>query len=66
LTWFTVAGLDGNFVPAKAEIMDNKVIVWSDDIPHPIKVRFGWNESAMPNLFNKEGLPAVPFRMGIR
>jgi sialate O-acetylesterase len=66
LNWFTIAGSDGKFVPAKAEMKDNKIIVWSDDIPHPMAVRFGWNESAMPNLFNKEGLPAVPFRMGIK
>ena len=31
------------------------------DIKNPSKVRFGWNEQAMPNLFNEEGFPATPF-----
>ena len=31
----------------------------------PRAVRFGWNEAAQPNLFNKEGLPAMPFRVNV-
>ncbi len=62
LSWFTIAGSDGNFIPAKAEIKGKKVIVWADEIKKPVSVRFAWNEAAMPNLFNKEGLPAIPFR----
>jgi sialate O-acetylesterase len=64
LTWFSIAGEDGNFIPAKAEIQGKKVIVWSDEIEHPKDVRFAWNERAMPNLFNSAGLPAAPFRTG--
>ncbi|MHB9056317.1 MAG: sialate O-acetylesterase [Paludibacteraceae bacterium] len=63
LTWFTLAGTDGKFLPAKAEIKGKNVIVWNDDLQKPVKVRFAWNEKARPNLFNKEGLPAVPFRI---
>ena len=44
-----------------AEIQNDKVVVWSDEVQNPQSVRFAWNERAMPNLFNKEGLPAVPF-----
>jgi sialate O-acetylesterase len=62
LDWFTIAGIDGKFVPAKAIIKGSKVIVSSIKISSPIAVRFAWNEAAQPNLFNKDGLPAVPFR----
>jgi sialate O-acetylesterase len=61
LSWFAVAGVDEKFVPAKAEIKNNRVIVSSNEVRSPKYVRFGWNEAAQPNLFNKEGLPAVPF-----
>lgn len=62
LDWFSIAGADGKFLPAKAEIKDNKVIVSSSEVQHPYEVRFGWNEAAQSNFINKEGLPAVPFR----
>lgn len=62
LTWFSIAGADGKFVPAEAVIQDCKIIVSSKEVIAPVNVRFAWNEAAMPNLFNKEGLPAVPFR----
>ena len=62
LTWFSIAGTDGKFVPAVAEISGNKVIVSSPEVLSPVNVRFAWNEAAQSNLINKEGLPAVPFR----
>ncbi|RYF87970.1 MAG: sialate O-acetylesterase, partial [Chitinophagaceae bacterium] len=62
LTWFSVAGADGKFVDAKATIKANQVIVSATDVTSPMYVRFGWNEAAQPNLFNKEGLPAMQFR----
>ncbi|RKR84333.1 sialate O-acetylesterase [Mucilaginibacter gracilis] len=62
LSWFTIAGADGKFVPADAVIVGNKVMVSSRDVPVPVAVRFAWNQLAGPNLFNKEGLPAGPFR----
>jgi len=62
LTWFSIAGKDGKFVPARAEIRADKVIVSSPEVTSPTKVRFAWNEAAQSNLINREGLPAVPFR----
>ena len=41
----------------------DKVIVSAKGIGSPVAVRFGWNEAAQPNLYNKEGLPAMPFRV---
>jgi sialate O-acetylesterase len=62
LTWFTVAGAGGKFVPADAVIAGDKVVVSSAAVPEPKAVRLGWNELAQPNLFNGAGLPAGPFR----
>jgi sialate O-acetylesterase len=62
LSWFTIAGKDGDFVEANAVIDGNSVVVSSDKITEPGAVRFGWNELAEPNLMNAEGLPAGPFR----
>ncbi|MCW3092023.1 MAG: sialate O-acetylesterase [Ferruginibacter sp.] len=62
LTWFTIAGNDNKFVPADAVIKGDRVIVSSPQVLKPANVRFAWNESAQPNFFNKDGLPAIPFR----
>ena len=60
LVGFTIAGKDGKFHPAKAEIKDDAVVVFSQQVPNPAAVRYGWVNFARPtlNLFNKEGLPA--------
>ena len=62
LSWFQIAGSDKQFVEAKAEIDGDSVVVWSDTVAQPAAVRFGWDQLAEPNLSNKEGLPASPFR----
>ncbi len=62
LNWFSVAGADGRFLPASAEIVGNTVVVSSASIPRPKAVRFAWDELAQPNFFNGAGLPARPFR----
>ena len=62
LTDFSIAGNDGRFVPAQAVIQGDTVLVSSPLIEHPAAVRFAWDEAARPNLANRAGLPAVPFR----
>ena len=62
LTEFFIAGNDKNFVPARAKIEGNTVVVWNDEIKKPVAVRFGFRNAAMPNLFSKDGLPVDPFR----
>ncbi len=62
LSWFTIAGEDGVFVPADAVIKGKKLVVSSASVKKPLFVRFAWSENAQPNFANKEGLPAVPFR----
>lgn len=62
LDWFEIAGKDGVFRPALADIRErNKVVVYHPEIVQPVQVRFGWHETVMPNLVNSEGLPAIPF-----
>lgn len=62
LSWFEIAGRDGAFRPALAEIREgDKVAVYHPEIKDPARVRFGWHETAVPNLVNSEGLPAAPF-----
>ena len=64
LKWFEIAGADGVWRPAFAEIEGtDKVVVSHPDVASPVKVRFAWRETAQPNLFNSEGLPAFPFEL---
>ncbi|MBN2165050.1 MAG: hypothetical protein JW717_02115 [Marinilabiliaceae bacterium] len=62
LTHFTICGIDKKFVTANAIIEDNEVVVWSNEVKNPVAVRFGWEHVPMHNFFNKNGLPASPFR----
>jgi sialate O-acetylesterase len=60
---FSIAGADQKFTWAKAWIEGNKVIVFNENISDPVAVRYAWaNNPDDANLYNKEGLPASPFR----
>ena len=64
LAGFTVAGSDNVFHPAKAEIKGETVVVSSEKVEKVVSVRYGWVNFAKPtlNFFNKDGLPASPFK----
>jgi sialate O-acetylesterase len=62
LVGFAIAGADGKFVWANAVIEDNKVVVSSPQVPKPVAVRYGWADYPVVNLWNKDGMPASPFR----
>jgi sialate O-acetylesterase len=63
LSEFAIAGADKKFVWAKAKIDGDKIIVWNDGVQNPFYVRYAWADNPVnPNLYNKEGLPASPFR----
>jgi sialate O-acetylesterase len=67
LKYFAIAGSDGKFIWATAEIKGDKVIVHNDDIPHPAKVRYAWADNPDgANLYNAEGLPASPFEVNVK
>ena len=57
-----IAGEDRQFQPAMAKIDGNTLIVWNKAIKAPVAVRFGFTNTAIPNLFSKEGLPVNLFR----
>ncbi len=59
---FEVAGEDRHFVRADAHIDGATVIVSSAAVPAPVAVRYAWDDDPIVSLFNKEGLPASPFR----
>jgi len=63
LTYFAIAGKDKKFVWAKAIIEGDSVVVWSDEVPEPLVVRYAWADNPEgANLINREGLPASPFQ----
>jgi sialate O-acetylesterase len=59
---FAVAGEDGKFVWANSKVVGDTVVVSSPKVEHPVAVRYAWsNNPDEANLYNKAGLPAVPF-----
>jgi sialate O-acetylesterase len=60
---FTIAGDNGEFVEAQAQVeKDNTVAVWSDKVAKPAAVRYAWVNVPEIRLYNSEGLPATSFR----
>lgn len=63
LEGFAVAGADGNFHWADATLGEKQtVILTSAEVPAPTQVRYAWANNPLGNLYNKDGLPASPFR----
>ncbi|MBM3239904.1 sialate O-acetylesterase [Candidatus Poribacteria bacterium] len=62
LIGFAIAGANPKFVWAEAKIDRDTVVVWSDQVPQPMAVRYAWADNPVCNLYNKAGLPASPFR----
>lgn len=65
LKGFTIAGTDKKFVPAKAVIKGDTVVVSAEGVSSPKAVRYGWDNVPDVNLFNKADLPASPFRTDV-
>jgi sialate O-acetylesterase len=65
LQGFALAGKDGAFHWADARIDGDTVVLASRAVAAPVAVRYAWaHPRAWANLFNKDGLPAIPFRAG--
>lgn len=62
LSGFMIAGADKKFYWADAEISGNKIIVSCKEVLYPVAVRYAWASNPAAGLYNKEGLPASPFR----
>lgn len=65
LKGFTIAAADHQFVPARAIIEGETVVVSAEQIRQPAAVRYGWANVPDVNLFNGAGLPASPFRTDV-
>ncbi len=62
LRGFAIAGADKRWFAADATIDGNTVVVSSPQVPQPAAARYAWANAPKCNLYNKEGLPASPFR----
>lgn len=62
LKGFTIAGAEGKFLDASAEITGDKVVISSSEVAQPIAVRYNWANWPNGNLYNGAGLPASPFK----
>lgn len=62
LKGFAIAGADKKFYWADARIVDDQVIVSRPNVSNPVAVRYAWESNPEATLYNKEGLPASPFR----
>jgi len=62
LRGFVIAGADRKFHWARARIIGNQVEVSAAAVADPVAVRYAWADNPDCNLYNKEGLPASPFR----
>ena len=62
LDGFQIAGPDGRFHAAQAKIDGSTLVVSSPHVKQPIAARYAWHRDPPATLFNREGLPASPFR----
>lgn len=66
LRCFELAGADGQFAPATAALVENKLVVVSPEVAEPQAVRFAWGEADIPNLVSRNGLPVAQFRATVK
>jgi sialate O-acetylesterase len=62
LRGFLVCGADKKFHRAEARIEGDRVVASSAQVPAPVAIRYAWERNPDCNLYNREGLPAAPFR----
>ena len=58
---FEVAGEDGAYVPAKAELDGCRIRLSAEGVAHPVKARYAWVNYAKVHVFGESGLPLAPF-----
>ncbi len=69
ITGFYISGDKEEWMPAEARIVHgtlpgemNTIIVRNKKLKQPVYVRYGFGNTIIGNVFNKEGLPLTPFR----
>lgn len=61
---FEIAAADGKFVWAEGKRLGQDIVLFNDSIREPVYARYDWGNTPDGNVFNSEGLPALPFRSG--
>ncbi len=60
---FAIAGEDKKWIWADAEIDGDTIILSAPGVPHPAAARYAYSSNPEgANLYNRDGLPASPFR----
>jgi sialate O-acetylesterase len=59
---FTIAGADGVYYPAKAEIQGKTIVLSSEKVKEPLSAKYSWRNLSVPNLVSGSGLPVLPFQ----
>ncbi len=59
---FAIRGRDNDWAWATAKIEGEEILVWNDQIPKPVAVRYGWAANPVITVENRAGLPLRPFR----
>jgi sialate O-acetylesterase len=62
ITGFYISGEKEEWLPAEAKIENDKIILWNKNLKQPVHARYGFSNTMIGNVFNKEGLPLCPFR----
>jgi len=62
LSNFSIAGQDGLWKWADARIEGDSVVVSCESVKEPVAVRYAWSGNIACDFYNKDGLPALPFR----
>lgn len=60
---FEIAGEDGEYVPAKAELDGCRIRLSAEGVAHPVKARYAWVNWAKVRVFGESGLPLAPFAL---
>lgn len=66
LNAFEIAGKNGLFYSAEAEITNKGIRIWSSKVKDPVEVRYGWQPFTRANLVNSSGLPASTFKAKVK
>jgi len=59
---FYIAGEDKIFYKAGVKLDENKIILSTPKVKHPVAARYNWSNHANSTIYNTHGLPALPFR----
>ncbi|MBP3568340.1 MAG: sialate O-acetylesterase [Lachnospiraceae bacterium] len=62
---FELAGADGVYVPAKAKVHGNTIVLSNEAVSVPVSARYMWIDYAEVTLFGRNGLPVAPFHTSL-